>query len=256
MTTLNTYYQLTSQHWDSALIIWPEAAIATTQLEAQPYLHELNELAKQHQVTLITGIPLQLNNYFYNGLVVLGANEGTYLKRHLVPFGEYLPMRWLFGIFSNFVDIPMADLSAGPLQQKLLTADGMTIAPYICYEIAYPEEMAETLQQEQIILVLTDDSWFGKSIASQQHLQIADWRAIETGREVLTATNNGITAIIGPDGKIIQQLPRDQRLVLTYKVQPMTGTTPWLQWQMWPFIMFSLFSLLIAAFQQRFSTKN
>lgn len=225
---LNDYETLTKQHWKSQIIVWPEAAIPTYPETVPDYLNQLDQAAKQHKTTVIIGIPTDDPNTesAYNSLMALGKGHGVYRKRHLVPFGEYTPMLNLIRYLKRYVDIPMSGFTKGESQQPSITANGISIAPFICYEIGYPYLALKTIQNTGIIVVISDDSWFGNSSASAQQLQMAQMRALETGRYVLYSTNTGITAIINPQGKIQSQLPINQQAVLTDTVNIMQGNTP------------------------------
>lgn len=235
---LNKYYALTKQNWASKIIIWPEAAIPTTQLQVENYLLKIDKEAAAHKVTVISGIPLALyeNGHknelrYYNAVIALGANHGKYLKRHLVPFGEFTPSAPLLGTIIKWTDIPMSDFSAGPKSQPPLIAGSaaapIPIAPFVCYEIAYPRLMLDYLPDAQLLLTVSDDSWFGKSIALAQQLQISRMRSLESGRYQMVNSNTGLTAIIDDLGKITALAPPFVTFVLTGEVQPMTGETPY-----------------------------
>jgi apolipoprotein N-acyltransferase len=244
------YYHLTQSHWDSKLIIWPETAIPTIQENIQPDLASLNKLAQHHHSVILTGIPIikkeQDSIQYYNGIITIGQQRvQTYLKEHLVPFGEYLPLHPLFSWFLQAVDIPMLDQTPGSKNQPLLYVQGIKIASFICYEIAYPILVLNRSLDANIILVLTDDSWFGESAAPAQHLQIAQMRARELGRYVLFSTNNGITAIIHPNGSLKTVLPTRTVATLTASVMPIKGQTPLMRWNYYPVIVMVLILFLL-----------
>ena len=136
--SLQKYTQLSTPLWHSDLVIWPEAAVTFPQAEAQPYLLQLAGQAKKHQSTLLTGIPIQQENHYYNGMLAIGQNTGIYLKRHLVPFGEFIPFRNLIDWLDDYLQIPMSDFSAGTRYQPLIDLNSTKLATFICYEIAYP----------------------------------------------------------------------------------------------------------------------
>lgn len=255
-TTLKSYYELTQQHWDSRIIIWPEAAIPLLQKDAQGFLNGLSKKAKAHKTTLITGIPIQENSRYYNGLLALGVDQGKYYKRHLVPFGEYLPWwtQWLKGII-GFLAIPMSDFSAGPVQQPMLHVAGIDIAAFICYEITYSDLVLKGLPQAQLLLTISNDAWFGDSLASAQHLQIGQLRALETGRYLIFTANDGITAIVNPEGHIQQQISRFQIDVLTGTVEAMNGITPWMVIGMLPFISVIFILFVLAGWRESVERK-
>lgn len=226
--TLKEYRTLTNKNWGSKLIVWPEAAVPVLASEVTPYIDLMNREAKNHDDYLIMGIPLDnvKTQKYYNGLLLLGKGKGSYRKRHLVPFGEYFPLRSLFGWFYKDFKVPMSSFSPGPEKQPLLTIEQFKVAPFICYEIAYPFEVLSNSKHANIIVTITDDSWFSKSIALAQHLQMAQMRALESGKPVLLASNTGYTAIINNHGKIIAQAPPGKVSVLTHDIQAFQGNTP------------------------------
>lgn len=227
-TSLISYLQLTESHWNSRLIIWPEAAIPLLQQRVSLFLDQLDIEAKQHGVTLITGIPMQKGFQYYNGMIALGLDHASYQKQRLVIFGEYLPwwISWAQGLL-NVLDIPMSNFSAGSARQTPFQVAGFTLGTFICYEIAYPHLVRKTLPHAQMLLTINDDAWFGHSFALAQHRQIGQFQALATGRYLLFLSNTGITAIITPQGKIQAQLPPFQIGVLTDTVYKTTGNTPW-----------------------------
>ena len=232
---LSKYEELTSQQWaqqsDSKLIIWPEAAIPVFSWQAQKFIdHMAREALKHNTTTIITGVPIndRTNNKYYNGIITLGSEKSVYLKRHLVPFGEYPFMGGITRFLMTMMQIPMSEFTPGARKQPDFIANNLIIAPTICYEIAYPHEILDFLPQAQILLNVSDDSWFGESIAAAQQLEIARMRSLETGRYQLIAGNTGITAIINPDGSVQSQLPPFKQAVLIGSVQAMAGNTPWI----------------------------
>ncbi|MCH9770099.1 MAG: apolipoprotein N-acyltransferase, partial [Gammaproteobacteria bacterium] len=247
---LQTYKKLTAKHWRSDLIIWPEAAIPALPSQVMPFLAAMNRLGKRHHTTLIYGEPTYdpVHQAYYNAMFLAGQNQGVYYKRHLVPFGEYTPMLNIFKPLLSGLNIPMSDLSKGPEKQVMLMLGKTKIAAFICYEIAYPEAVRKYTQDTGLIISITDDSWFGQSIARDQHLQIAQMRALETGRYVLLASNNGITAIIKPNGRVLSALAPDKAGVLTGKIQLKSGSTPFLQHDNWALMIIVLGLLLLAIF--------
>lgn len=248
---LQTYWRLTQKAWRNQIIIWPEAAIIITDRDAKSYLEMVNEAAIKHKAAILTGIPIYKNFQFFNGMIALGEGQGYYLKRHLLPFGDYIPLRLLFSVFSAFVQIPMSDFTHGPEQQPVLTAQNIPIAAFICYEIVFPEEVIKSLPAAQLLVLITDDSWFGKSIASAQHLEMGQMRALETGRYLLFCSNSGITAIINPKGNLQATAPEFEEYILTGTIQPMVGTTPFVLWGNYPVILLPLFGLIFLLYKNR-----
>ena len=177
---------------------------------------------------------------------LIGDNQGEYLKRHLVPFGEYIPLQSIFGKAMQYFKIPMSGFSQGPAHQADLIINNIRIAPFICYEIAFPNEVLNSAENSELLLTLSDDSWFGRSIALAQHLQMAQMRSLETGRYQLLSTNTGITAFISPFGKILKGAPIDKRVVITDDVQPMIGKTPLMMWHYYPVMGLIIVMLMMA----------
>jgi apolipoprotein N-acyltransferase len=245
---MQIYKNETETHFSSNIIVWPEAAIPNFLQQITFYFQQMDQAAKQHHVAIITGVPIYNadTQQSFNGMMVLGNGHGTYLKRQLVPFGEYIPLKPFYGHFMQYFDIPMSDLSRGPIQQPAMLADNHTFAGFICYEIAYPQLVLNSMNNMQFIVVVSDDSWFGKSMASAQQLQMAQMRALETGRYILYSTNTGITAIINPQGQIQQMLAQDTQAVLTGKIVPITGKTLLMWWNYYPLLVLIIFFLIIA----------
>lgn len=231
--TLELYRNLTRAHWDNDLIVWPETAVPIFYDQvAQTFIAEMQAEARAHHVDLLIGIPVQdaAGNRYYNAMMSLGTQQDFYRKRHLVPFGEYLPLRPALGWLLDYLQIPMSDFSAGPSRQTLLHAAGYPAGLSICYEDAFGEETIMDLPAAAYLVNVSNDAWFGDSLAPHQHLQIARMRALETGRYLLRATNTGISAIIGPHGQILARSPQFQATVVTGAMQPMAGATPYVRW--------------------------
>jgi apolipoprotein N-acyltransferase len=250
------YQSLTLNAAPSDLVIWPETAVPVLKEQAQGYLNSMDRLMQQRDSALITGLPLrQLDSYdqlrYYNAITTLGDSQGEYLKQKLVPFGEYVPLQDLLRGVIAFFDLPMSDFARGPSQQAPLNAKGYKIAPYICYEVVYPEFAAELAAQSDILLTISNDTWFGTSIGPMQHLQMAQMRALEAGRWMIRATNNGVSALIDPHGVINATVPQFQQAVLRGSVVPMQGLTPYLRWQSWPLILLCALCLPPALLQRK-----
>lgn len=254
LRSLNLYTRYTSKSLDSDLIIWPEAAVSVPLDQAKDFLDELSNLALQHHAGIITGIPIVSSSHSYNSVIALGDAKGTYNKRHLVPFGEYTPLKFIFDSLLQSFKIPMSNFDRGVKIQAPLISHGVRIAPYVCYEIAFPLELLNFLPQTELLLTVTDDSWFGHSIAAAQHLQMGQMRSLETGRYLLFSSNTGITAIINAKGRIISSIPSNQELQLTDYVQPMTGTTPWMIYRQYPLFTLLLIVFGLALWQRRHKT--
>ena len=230
--TLETYRRLALQS-DARLIVLPETALPLLRHEApQVMLEQLRDHARSNGGDVVIGSFERDQDGFYNSVFTLGsAEEQHYRKHHLVVFGEFIPLRPLLGWFINGVlNIPMGDLARGGEDQPPLHVAGQQVAADICYEDVFGEEVIRHLPQASVLLNLTNDAWYGRSHAAAQHNQISRFRALETGRMMLRATNTGVTSIIGIDGKVLQQLPQHQEGVLRSMAQGYKGITPYVRW--------------------------
>lgn len=243
--SLKTYEALSQQHFDSKIIVWPETAITFLYADAKPFIEALDKLADKHHTAIITGIPIEKNNKYYNGAIVIGQGQGEYFKRHLVPFGEYVPFENVLRGLIGFFNLPMSSFSAGPQAQDLLTVQGMSVAPFICYEIAYSHLLRTDLPQANILVTMSNDSWFDQSEALAQHRQIAQLAAQMTQRYMLIATNSGKTAVVDPMGNIVATAPENQPAFITATIQSMAGTTPWIIFGNWPILILMVLGLLL-----------
>jgi apolipoprotein N-acyltransferase len=229
--SLDRYVELTQPLWGKYdIIIWPESALPIPLHYIEPFIEELNEKAKKSGSTLILGLPVRTpdESGYFNSVITLGKNNMAYSKRQLVPFGEYIPFRRYLSNTFHLLNIPMPEMVSGLYNQQPLVIGDTRILASICYEIAFPELTRSPDKTINMLLVITNDAWFGDSSAEPQHLQMAAMRALEFRKPVLFASNDGITAIISPDGRIETAIPQRQANVLTSKVQPMYGLTPWL----------------------------
>lgn len=252
---LELYRDLTAAQSDVDLIVWPETAVPVLKDQATNYLGMINGVATARKAALITGVPVRQKSAdgvrYYNGITVVGEGSGDYLKQKLVPFGEYVPMQDVLRGLIAFFDLPMSDFARGPADQPLLKAKGYAIAPYICYEVVYPEFAAGLAAQSQLLLTISNDAWFGTSIGPLQHLQMAQMRALEAGRWMIRGTNNGVTALIDPHGNLAVQIPQFQQGVLHGEVVPMQGLTPYLKWRVWPLATLGTVLLVWALVRRR-----
>jgi apolipoprotein N-acyltransferase len=248
-TTLERYRTLSEPVWDSDWVIWPEAALPILYHRAGPFLEEMHRRALQSNTALITGILYddQAREQYHNSAVGLGMASGIYHKTHLVPFGEYVPLEnWLRGLI-QFFNLPTSIINPGPEQQHGLQIGSHRLATAICYEIVYPDLVADSALQRDVILTISNDAWFGASWGPLQHLEMAQMRALETGRYVIRGTNNGVSALINPKGEVQQRSEQFVQTVLTGPVIPMKGNTPFMVWGSSPVIAlcFALVALVL-----------
>jgi apolipoprotein N-acyltransferase len=229
---METYVDMTLEHLDSALILWPETAIPDFLHEVREVLIDpLAERARAEGVEIVMGIPVLdlASNRYFNGLVSIGSREDLYAKRHLVPFGEFMPFKDWLGPLVRLFEVPMSDFSAGEMPRPLLAVGRHTAGASVCYEDAFPAEVVQALPEAQFLISVSNDAWFGDSLAPHQHLEIARMRALETGRDMVRATNTGISAIIDWHGRVVERVPLFVREAATAQVQPRTGATPFVR---------------------------
>lgn len=244
--TLDRYRELTERHWGVDLVVWPEAAVPNWYHRvADDYLLPLAEVGRSHGTELVLGVPFaDLDTAkAYNSIVSLGAEPGVYHKRHLVPFGEYLPLRSVFGRALDLLGAPMSDFDAGVASEPLHAA-GQPVGVSVCYEVAFGPEVAAALPASHLLINVSNDAWFGDSLAPHQHLQMARMRALETGRDMLRATNTGITAVIDHKGRIVARAPQFEVASLTAEATPRKGATPYVRWLEYPVL--GVMSLVLA----------
>ena len=218
----------------------------------------LSKAAQQHNTDLIVSLPAhgKSEDEKYNAVMTLGKETGMYRKKHLLPFGEYLPWQPVSGFILNSLAIKLGNFKPGEIDQPLLNAGGYPFITSICYEDAFGDAGIIGLPDAAYLVNVTNDGWFGNSIEPHQHLQIARMRAMETGRFLLRSTNTGVTAVIGPDGKIISQAPLFKATVLTETITPMGGMTPYASSGDKPVIFFLIILLFCIIIYDRSISNN
>ena len=230
--TLETYRRLAEQN-PARLTVLPETALPLLRHQVpENYVQRLRNHARQNGGDMLIGVFERNNGSHYNSVFSLGAaDEQHYRKQHLVPFGEFIPLRPLLGwLINGVLHIPMGDLGRGDALQAPLAVAGQQVAVNICYEDVFGEEIIRALPQATLLVNVTNDAWYGRSHAADQHNQISQLRALETGRMMLRATNTGVTSIIGADGKVLRQLPQHEEGVLQGMAQGYDGSTPYVRW--------------------------
>jgi apolipoprotein N-acyltransferase len=244
--TLELYRSLTAPHLGADIIVWPESALAAPVHMLGGFLGPQWDAAKRSGSTLVLG---QLRRdprreVYYNAVLALGDEPQWYAKRRLVPLSEFFPVPEFMRDWLKGMDLPYSGFEAGGDSQPALDAAGQKLGVTICYEDAYASDQLAVLKDATLLVNVTNDAWFGDSTAAHQHLQISRMRALEAGRTMLRAANDGISAMIGPDGRVSATLPRFQPGVLDGSVQPRTGLTLYARFGNWPVISFSLAVLI------------
>jgi apolipoprotein N-acyltransferase len=229
--TFTTYHRL-ALATDAKLVVFPETALPLFLNEVPPaYLDSLAAHAKQTGGDVLIGVPERLpSGEYYNSVISVGSSPvQAYRKTHLVPFGEFIPLRpvlsWIVGVLA----IPLQDFSRGTPDPKPLAVAGQRAAINICYEDAFGEEIIRQLPDATLLVNASNVAWFGRSIAPRQHLQISQARALETGRYMLRATNTGMTAIIDERGRVVRVAPQFETAAVMGTVQGYSGATPYVR---------------------------
>jgi apolipoprotein N-acyltransferase len=237
------------------VVVVPETALPAflDQLPAD-YVASLRDHARAERKDILLGtVEREFHGRefdYYNSLVRLtGDGMQSYRKRHLVPFGEFIP--WGFKWVLAILQIPLSDFTRGPAGQPPLAADGTSFGVAICYEDIFGSEVIEQLPAAQILLNVSNLAWFGDSLAPEQHLQESQMRALETGRWMVRATNTGATAAIDERGRVVDRLPIFTRGTLLASVVPRKGATPYSRTGDIPAVGLAAAALLYAGFARR-----
>ena len=228
--SLDTYLRLARAH-PAQLIVLPETALPLM-LDQLPrdYVAALRRRAQDGGGDVLLGIAAQDEQGRYYNSAAGFARESAqiYQKKHLVPLGEFTPPAFAWTL--ALLNIPMSNFSPGAAVQPPLMLAGQKVAVNICYEDVFGEEIIRDLPAATLLVNLSNTAWFGDSLAQPQHLQIAQMRALETGRPILRATNTGMTAIVNPHGRVERVLPPFSESALVGEVSGYTGATPYVRW--------------------------
>ncbi len=255
---MQTYLAASRAVENADLIVWPEAAIPMVlDRVPTPYIKDLRGLSSSLVFGVVERKVDASNVHLYNSLAVIDAQAGdeeplqTYKKRHLVPFGEFFPLKPLLGWIFDTFNIPMSDFSSGGETQGNVSVNGINMVPTICYEDAYPEDWRRQIADSQIILNISEDAWFGDSLAPHQRLQMARMRAIEFQRSVVRSSNSGLSTIIDERGNIDAISPQFQPAIFSSPVFPMQGETPYAKYGQWPLWLWIVLMIGFVMLQSR-----
>jgi apolipoprotein N-acyltransferase len=232
LATLESYARMAAAV-PAQLIVLPETALPLFESELPDrYRAGLIALGLHNGGDVLTGLPTgSLEGAYYNSVVSFGsAPSQRYSKVHLVPFGEYIPLKAVWGWVIEVLHIPLSDFARGTVDQRPLAVGGQRVAADICYEDAFGEEIIRQLPQASVLVNVSNLAWFGDSLAPWQHAQMSQMRALETGRMMLRATNTGLTAIIDAKGHVLASLPLFTAGSLVGEIQGYAGSTPYVRW--------------------------
>ena len=231
---------------ESDLIVWPETALSYTDSRLEKL--KLWELLKQHPSDFLLGV-IEIQQHddglsYYNSAYAISDEIQKYRKHRLVPFGEFTPFRKLLSWVADWVIIPESNFLSYRTSQNPLQLAGQLAGVSICYEDAFPTEILKMVPAATLLINISEDAWFGETLAPSQRLQMSRMRAIETARPVLRVANQGISASIDHKGNIVDQLSQSEGRVLSTTVVPTSGATLFVKTGYWPVLLICF--LLIA----------
>lgn len=243
--TINKYLHM-AEASQARLIIMPETAMPILSSELPSALTtRFQLLSTRNQGAVLAGMIERENGEYFNSMLNIGdAKTQAYRKSHLVPFGEFIPLKVAFGwIYQDLLNMPLSDLSRGSIHQQPMNIAGEKVAINICYEDVFGEEIIRQLPAASLLVNASNDAWYGESNAAYQHMQFSQARALETGRTVLRATNTGATAIIDPHGNVLAHAPHFTETTLNGTAQGYSGSTPYVRWGNWLFLVICITGL-------------
>ncbi|MGB5708875.1 MAG: apolipoprotein N-acyltransferase [Arenicellales bacterium] len=242
---IDEYIEKSQLHRDKDLIVWPEGALPD-------YLNEMPasfwQKLQQHPSDFAFGALYKPHSdgRYYNSIVAVSDQVSIYSKQHLVPFGEFFPMQTLLSPVLDYLTIPMSDFSAWDSVQSPLAVAGHRAAASICYEDAFPHVSRNQIPDAGFLLNVTEDMWFGNSLAPHQRLQMAQFRSRESERPMVRSSNNGLSSLIDWRGNVEVVAPQFKKFVTEGVVQSRTGVTPYVRFGDIPALILGVFLLLSA----------
>jgi len=212
-----------------------------------PYISNLYKEASAHGSALVMGVLREEGEQpeprYYNSVLALDQQISWYDKSHLVPFAEFFPVPHFVRSWLRLMSLPYADFTRGAPDQPPLPAAHLQLGVTICYEDGYGSSMLSVLPRADALVNVTNDAWFGHSSARHQHLQISRLRALEAGRYMVRAANDGISAVIDAHGAVIARAPEFTPQLLVSQIVPMKGLTPYARVGNYPVILLAAVAL-------------
>ncbi|MEO6080150.1 MAG: apolipoprotein N-acyltransferase [Steroidobacteraceae bacterium] len=252
------YRDLTRSALGAQVIIWPEAAVPDAAQNISDYLLARYQEAHAHQSALVVGVFRKRTSQqgrppdVFNSLLTMGDEAADwYDKQHLVPFTEIIPGPAFAHQWLAFMDLDIDEFTRGASDQPPVRADALVLLPAICYDDGFGSSNLHMLPAANALVTVTNDGWFGHSTARYHHLQIAQMRSIETGRYLIRAANDGVSAIIGADGRVLAAAPEYVPTVLRGTVVPMQGMPPYARFGNWLIILLGTAALVTALIRER-----
>ncbi len=251
--TLDLYKSSLKASNKSDLVVWPEVAIPSIATNVESYLDDLKKVVKENQIQmLLFGILTsdKISGEIRNSMMAIGSSDVVYHKRHLLPFGEYFPVPDLIRSWLQSMGLPNRDIQRGDTIQDMPQLNNILIAPSICYEDIFGSELLGYFPEANLLVNITNNAWFGKSFASEQHFQMSIMRAIESGRYLLRATNTGVTAIVEPNGTV-ERAQSFKYSILSGTFEPMIGNTPYTKYGNSLIVILMILNLFLAIYGLR-----
>jgi len=246
-SSLDQYTSLSVQDLPlTDLIIWPETAIPTYFQNVEDAIAPFASELKAKGVDVLAGGFYHDGELSYNSLRQLAGEKALYKKRHLVPFGEYMPFRFLLGWLKTYIEIPMSDLGRGVGPNTPMVFKGEPLGLSICYEDVFGEEMRELIPASSVLVNVSNDAWFGEKIAPYQHQQKAQMRARELVRPLIRVTNTGVSSVIDHKGRIQGSIDQNTQGFLDTTVVPRTGVSLYARTGNWPVFILAMMILTAA----------
>ena len=255
--TFQIYGALTESMPPKDLVLWSEAAFATSAEYMVEALHGLQQ--RTNHDSIATGLIEQADSATFNSLILVDNDQHQLYRKHrLVPFGEYVPFDSALRGLIQFFDIPYSALDADTSNRRSLHTDRLKLAPAICYEASFESDVADAVSQSEAdaIVVVSEDAWFGDSLAPHQNFEMVRMRALEHGRYVIRTANSGISGVIAPDGRVVAQANQFERTTLEAEISTMKGSTPYTRYGPLPFSVVLNTLLLLLLLKRRFYRKQ
>jgi len=225
------------------IIVFPETALIFSEKEIKDWLDYIDVKAKQKNITLLTGIIEREGDFkVRNRILGLGEANSYYDKVKLVPFGEFIPFENITGKFFDILGLKLTNTLPGE-QIKTINAGNIRISASICYEIAFPGLIRKTASDSNLLVTISNDTWFGRSYGPIQHLEIAQNRALEHKKTLVRSTNSGISAFITKEGKIKEKQGYFEEKSLKNEIELYKGQTFYAKYGNLP--LFSILSVIL-----------
>jgi len=233
------------QEKGSQLIIWPETALPlNVQQTNASFWASVTPEGSEVLAGVMDSPNVNDRNEIYNAALLTcnGQEPIVYRKQHLVPFGEYLPLRFMFNWVLEYLQLPMSDLSSWDGVQTLDCGESIKIGLSICYEDAFANEYRQSVGDATVLVNISEDAWFGDSFAPHQRKQMAQMRAAELARPLVRSANSGPSLFIDTKGEILIETAQFEVAIESYSVQPHMGETPYKRFGNWV-VLLSMFVL-------------